>query len=82
MCKTGDLWQKVWLAILAKGPDAIAVTKMKGHAKEEHIAQGITTINDEYGNDEADAVVDQAVRNHARGMVNASVWFAAKIVAR
>ena len=43
MQKDGDVWQAIWRAILAKGPHAIKVSKVKGHATEQHVRDGTAT---------------------------------------
>ena len=58
--KDGDLWE-LYLEV-RRWRDSIAnttsVTWVKGHAKQKHIDQGITTIYDKAGNDCADDAAD------------------------
>ena len=50
----GDVWEMIAKAIAARGKSATAVTKVKGHAKQEHIDNGETTAAHKEGNDLAD----------------------------
>ena len=54
----GDLWEHFWKAAEAKCPSAIAIVWVKGHAKQQHIDQGVTTQEHLVGNQEADATAD------------------------
>ena len=41
--------------LASRQPDAVKLTKVKGHAKFADIQAGLTTKTDKHGNDEADA---------------------------
>jgi hypothetical protein len=75
--KNGDIWQKLWGAMLAKGSQSIKVTKVLGHATQEDIAQGKSTKDDLEGNHEADRLADEGVAKHPDGVHNMANWFAA-----
>ena len=60
----GDLWEHFYKAILAKGPQSTRPTWVKGHATQEHIDKGITTIAHKAGNHEADATADLGTDLH------------------
>ena len=57
MQRDGDVWQAFWRAAIAKGPHAIKVSKVKGHATEKHITDGTATGAEKAGNDIADNLV-------------------------
>ena len=40
----GDFWHHFEQAIIAKGPRAVELTWVKGHATKDHIDRGITTV--------------------------------------
>jgi len=64
----GDLWEHFARAALAKSPDAIRLTWTKGHATDWHIQQGITSVEDKEGNDQADRVADMGVKVHGNNI--------------
>ena len=68
----GDLWEQFYKAVLAKGHQAIKITKVKGHATAEHIKQGISNATDKDGNDKADLAADAGVLVYGQDLVNAA----------
>ena len=54
----GDLWEFFHQAVTSKGASSIRISWIKGHATQAHIADGVTTLQDKLGNDEADKVAD------------------------
>ncbi len=60
----GDLWEHFFLAAKAKGPLAINLTWVKGHATAQHVEEGITTEYHRKGNHMADANADVGVMLH------------------
>ena len=49
----GDLWSEFWSILQCRGARSIKVSRVKGHAKEEHIERGEANRVDKEGNDEA-----------------------------
>ena len=47
-----------------KGAESIKISKVKGHATEKNIQDGISTAKDKIGNDRADRAADQGVKDH------------------
>ena len=70
----GDIWRLVWLAINQRGPRQTAVSKVKGHATQEDITNGLTTQENARGNAEADKAATQGTQAHERGLTNISRW--------
>ena len=62
--KDGDLWEIFHEVIKQKGHLAVKLTKVKGHATEEHIKEGISKQRDKEGNDYADQNADRGVNDH------------------
>ena len=54
----GDLWHVIHQHVLAKGSDHITCTKVKGHATDQDVSNGIATREDKLRNDTADKVAD------------------------
>eukprot|EP00662_Eupelagonemidae_sp_cell21_P056944 gene56944-biopygen61147 len=68
-----DLWQELdamWEA-RAKGPGPPRLTKVKGHAKLEDVAQGRVQPIDRWGNDSADFLATRGAAKHA---VDPDAW--------
>ena len=57
----GDLWQNFYQCATSKGVEAVRITWVKGHATDDHVAQGITTDTHRKGNDAADKCADFGV---------------------
>ena len=51
------------------------MTKVKGHAKSEHIEKGITTAEHALGNAQSDANADKGHTQHGNDAANLSNWF-------
>ena len=60
----GDLWGAIEEATIARGWDSNAISKVKGHAKEEDIAKGHTTKEHKEGNESADIGTNKAKREY------------------
>ena len=52
--------------MLQRGPELIAITKVKGHADLGDVAAGLITEEDRLGNHHADVASDAAHRHHPR----------------
>ena len=55
----GDLWEQAWLAVKLRGIGNQTLRKVKGHATEEDVANGISTWEDREGNDNSDKPADK-----------------------
>ena len=77
----GDLWYHLYLAIKAKCTRAIQFTWVKGHATEDHIAQGVTTRAHKIGNDAADQVADAGTDLHGTDLCKIACWLYHRSVA-
>ena len=74
MQRDGDVWQAIWRAIIAKRPQAIKVTKVKGHATEQHVRDGTATAETKEGNDIADKLVAEATALQGKAKVDLAYW--------
>ena len=59
LVKDGDVWEHFQKAIRAKPPDAVILTKAKGHATNEMVREKKVEFLDKHGNDQADGAADQ-----------------------
>ena len=57
-----------------KGPDSITLTKVKGHATEEHVQQGLVQEEHKQGNDQADKAATRGVQASGHGKVQFMTW--------
>ena len=65
--KNGDLWQAFTNMVSQRGPETIAISKVKGHATEAMVQAGEVRQADKAGNDSADVAADRgATRSQAR----------------
>ena len=72
----GDLWEQAWVAVNKRGCGNQDLRKVKGHATEQDVAQGIATIEDKKGNDASDTLADIGVEAVAgKGLVKLGKWF-------
>jgi ribonuclease HI len=70
----GDLWAYFCAAVMRKGYTSVRITWVKGHAKQHHIEQGITTLQHKAGNDAADHAADEATALHGADVVKVAGW--------
>ena len=66
LVKYGDLNAIPRHLILARGPDTVKVTKVKGHAIEADVDQGRVKLEDRPGNIEADTAADLGRRHQSQ----------------
>ena len=59
LTKDGDLWRKFNEAIIAKNPQAVKLSKVKGHATTEMVEEGKVPFEEKYGNDQADMAAEK-----------------------
>ena len=72
LIRDGDLWHIFWDLLLAKSPSAVSFTKVKGHATDKDIKDGLSTATHKAANDQADAMASKGVRENAAGLVDLS----------
>ena len=65
----GDLWEVFHSFVKAKGHWAVAVSKVKGHATDDMVAQGRVKPEEKEGNDMADKVADEGIAAHGKAVV-------------
>ena len=65
----GDLWEHFYRAVVCKGPNAVRLTWVKGHATQDHIDKNITTLVNKIGNDKADDTADLGTSLHGEDIV-------------
>ena len=58
MIKNGDLWQAFANMVAVRGPQTVAISKVKGHATDEMVRSGDVRHFDKLGNDRADEAAD------------------------
>lgn len=74
--KHGDLWDKMWLAILAKGHHHGVEGQRAPRRSKMSRTDGRIRMEDKSGNDEADHVADLGVAQHSNGLGNLSQCYA------
>ena len=60
--------------IIAKSPEAVAFTKVKGHARQEHIEAGICSKEQAVGNGVADKLADKGTGLFTEQVTDAASW--------
>jgi ribonuclease HI len=66
----GDLWEHFHQIVIAKRPQAIRISWVKGHATEQQVADCIITMEQRQGNHQADAAADEGVKLHGETAVD------------
>ena len=61
--RDGDLWRIAWNALAIRGAGNQDLRKVKGHATEEDIEQGKSTVKDRNGNNKSDTLADRGVES-------------------
>ena len=59
-----DLWAILASLVTSRDQGTVVLAKVKGHAKEEHVASGEVLAIDKYGNDQADIHAVEGSRRH------------------
>ena len=59
-----DLWSVLASTVAAREADSVIVTKVKGHAKDHHVASGQVLAVDKWGNDHADTLAVEGRKEH------------------
>ncbi len=67
------MWEVFHNFVKAKGHWAVTVSKVKGHATEEMVAQGRVKPEEKEGNDMADKIADQGIAARGKAVVVAFV---------
>ena len=74
--KDGDMWHMYYRHAAAKTVDAIAITKVKGHATQSMVDTGRVKAADKAGNDKADEAADEGVELFGQPIVKLSKLYA------
>ena len=64
--------------MIAKGPHAMKVCKVKGHATREEVESGKVEEDDKAGNDISDKLATEGTMVHGIGKVALADWLAAR----
>lgn len=72
-------WEQAWTAVKRRGIGNQALRKVKGHATEEDVANGVSTWEDREGNDKNDKLANKGVDEVAGvGLVKPGKWCEAR----
>ena len=75
----GDLWEQAWKAVLRRGSGNPFVRKVKGHALEKDVENGVSNREDKKGNDYSDELADRGVEAIVgTGLVTLGKWLEAR----
>ena len=72
----GDLWAMYHAHAKSKTPQAIRISKVKGHATDEMVASGCATKTDQDGNHQADLAADEGIELFTSMVVQSSAAWA------
>ena len=83
LVKDGDLIALARYMIRSRGRETVRVTKVKGHAEDVDVQQGLVRLMDKQGNDEADHAADLGRRHQSEVLIDArrrllgarSLWY-------
>lgn len=70
----GDHWEFAWQAVLERRPDAQIISKVKGHATQQHSDRGIATVEEKEGNDWVDTYAGRDAGQHEPVAVQLAHW--------
>ena len=59
-----DLWAAIDKLLQKRPPDSVLFTKVKGHASEDDVTNGLVLALDKVGNDSADILARAGARHH------------------
>ena len=76
--KDGDLWDAFGKAADAKNPNAIKLTKVKGHATWQMVKDGTVKPDDRFGNDQSDKAADKGVAVEQPHLIRLAKFYAEK----
>ena len=76
--KNGDLWKFFATSTLSKGPKAVAMSKVKGHATKEMVDEGIVEAEHKEGNDGADGGADKGAVDEQQELSSAARRYASR----
>ena len=68
--RDGDLWGVLQHAICSKKPTSVAISKVKGHATEQDVLDGVAERCHKDGNDASDELVSDAYKLHGDGLLS------------
>ena len=70
----GDLWELAWNAVLQRGPEAQTLSKVKGHATQSQVDEGVVAAEDKEGNDWADDFANRGAGQHQVHALKLARW--------
>ncbi len=70
LCRDGDLWDVLQHVIRSKNPKSIAISKVKGHATDQHVLDGLSTPLHKQGNDAGDEIATDALQFFGAGFLS------------
>ena len=78
MIKDGDLWEAFANSVKAKGVGTVGLTKVKGHATNEMVAEGSVQKDDKEGNDMADDAANKGAIDMQKDLADVAAAYAAR----
>ena len=76
----GDLREQAWISVKRRGTENQSLRKVKGHATEKDVKEGISTSEDREGNDKSDKLADKGVEEFVGvGLVKLGKWCEARL---
>ena len=76
--KNGDVWNFFSKSTIAKGPRAVLLTKVKGHATAKMVEDGTVQADHKEGNDGADEGADLGATDEQQGLSDAARKYAGR----
>ena len=76
--KDGDLWRQSGQIAEAKNPPPIAITKVKGHATREMVAEKAVKAEDRFGNNQSDEAAELGVALEQPNLTKLARFYADK----
>lgn len=65
----GDIWKEWWHILEARGPYSVWASKVKCHATTQMVDNGMVSLPDKDGNDNADRAANSGVNAHVKGLL-------------
>jgi hypothetical protein len=73
--RDGDLWEVFEASANAKGRESIVITKVKAHATDAMVREGITTQEHMMGNEKADIAADISISLHGKDVTEIAQFY-------
>ena len=78
LMKDGDLWHIFGVSAEAKSPEAVRLTKVKGHATKQMVIHKEVRADDRFGNDRSDQAAEKGVANEQPKLSRLAKFYAGK----